>query len=128
MMVDDKPKIDLTNWLNSVTNFPEMWNQLIDEALTNRYGIFTYHYEDSRNFERDGELIYSKPFQIDLTITIDKTVQDEEAEKAYKISEEKQAKFNKLHEVMTLFNDSVCSDEELNIDELINNLEKIKKN
>lgn len=74
-------EIDISSWLNSVTNMPEVWQTIISEALTNRHGTFTYHYENTRT-KKDNEdkVIYTKPYTIDLKITIDTLGYGKEAE------------------------------------------------
>ena len=79
-MADKKPVIDLTSWLNNVTNLPFVWESIIEECLTNRYGVFKYNYDGARTKKNeDGEIVYSKPYNIDLTITMDEVYTGDDA-------------------------------------------------
>ena len=79
-MSSEKPVIDLTSWLNNVTNLPFVWENIIEECLTNRYGVFKYNYDGARTKKNeDGEIVYSKPYNIDLTITMDEIYTGDDA-------------------------------------------------
>ena len=118
--------IDLSTWLNQTTNLPDVWDTIMSEVLTDRYGEFAYHYESSRTKKNDdGEIIYSKPYTIDLTINID-TVYDDEAEKVYEVSQKQKERFTYLYQICEIINKSYDNDKaiEHNLEELILNLKE----
>ena len=98
--------IDLTEWLNAATNMPDVWRQLIDEALTNRHGDFTYNYHDTITRKKDGEPIYVKDYTIDLKINIDtKYSTDENLDEYEELSQQQKERINKLTQLFQLCQD-----------------------
>ena len=119
--------IDLSSWLNSVTNLPEVWEQIIDEALTNRHGEFTYHYEDTiiRKKEDTGLISYTKPYTIDMTINID-TKYDDMPKDILEKHFEKKSVINTLHEIVPMVCDYIMFGEG-SVDEISKQLKELKK-
>ncbi|MBQ6220124.1 MAG: hypothetical protein IJH63_10305 [Methanobrevibacter sp.] len=107
---DGKPEIDLSNWLNAVTNLPSVWQQILSEVLTDRYGVFTYNYTDTLNHTRDGEIIYSKPYSIDLKISIGRTINDIDGEvftEILELSENQKERMTKIQNLVELFGEYI---------------------
>ena len=124
---EGKPEIDLSNWLNAVTNMVEVWQKIISEALTNRYGVFTYKYEDTISKEKDGELLYVKPYSIDLKISIGKTLCDldgEEYLELNQLSKEQKERMIKLGRLVQAFDEYLFSGH-LDIDKIKKELEEL---
>ena len=109
---EGKPEIDLTSWLNSVSNLPDVWEKIMNELLDNRYGVFTYSYEDAMVRETSDNSILAKPYSIKMRIRIGSACPDEitpeEYEKYYKelkeLSDEQKDRWNKLN---NLFNGNI---------------------
>lgn len=115
--------VDISNWLNTTTNLPSVWNQIIEESLTNRDGGFTYNYEDIIKREKDGELVYTKKYNIDLKINIqtDYNTDEETLNKALMVSQEQLDKMKKTQEALELLAD-LFMNTPVDIDELIESL------
>jgi len=119
---EGKPEIDLTSWLNMASNLPEVWQQIMTQLLDNRYGVFTYNYTDTLNREKDGKLIYTKPYSIDLKISIGRTLNEidgKDYKELSKLSHEQQERMDKLRNLFKSFDEYLFSGQ---ID-----IEKIKK-
>lgn len=117
--------IDLTNWLNTATNLPQVWEQIIKEVLTNRTGEFTYTYNDSitcKKEEDDDEPIYTKDYSIDLKINIDTKYGTEEDLNEYLgLSEEQRKKLENTQEALELLADFFM-DNDLDMEAIVGKL------
>ena len=110
---EDKPEIDLTNWLNSVSNLPEVWEKILNELLDNRYGVFTYNYEDAMVRETSDNSILAKPYSVKMRISICSACPDDmtpdEYDKYYRtlkeLSDEQKNRWNKLTTIFKLFDE-----------------------
>ena len=120
-----KMAIDVTNWLNTATNLPQVWEQLIKEVLTNRTGEFTYTYNDSitcKKEDDDDEPIYTKDYSIDLKINIDTKYGTEEDLNEYLgLSEEQRKKLENTQEALELLADFFM-DNDLDMEAIVGKL------
>ena len=131
-MGDEKPTIELTSWLNSVTNLPLLWQSIIEEVLTNRYGVFKYNYDGAKTKKNnEGEIIYSKPYNIDLTIIIDKTYTDDEAIQINERAINQIHKCMLIHAILKVFDKNYMDNSlslHIAIKEIMNLLKDINEN
>jgi len=120
--------IDLSNWLNAATNLPEVWYQIIEEAMTNRNGEFAYKYSDNITREKDGELLYTKKYDIDLKITIDTQyeIDGEDLAKNLALSEEQYHKLEKTQEAIELLTDFFMNND-VEMDAIVEKLKVMKR-
>lgn len=120
--------IDLSNWLNAATNLPEVWYQIIEEAMTNRNGEFSYQYSDNITREKDGELLYTKKYDIDLKITIDTQyeIDGEDLAKNLAVSEEQYHKLEKTQEAIELLTDFFMNND-VEMDAIVEKLKVMKR-
>ena len=121
-----KMAIELTNWLNTATNLPQVWEQIIKEVLTNRTGEFTYTYKDSitckKEEDDDDEPIYTKDYSIDLKINIDTKYGTEEDLNEYLgLSEEQRNKLENTQEALELLADFFM-DNDLDMEAIVGKL------
>ena len=74
--------LDLSDLLDRQTEFPKVWKSLVREVLLKFEDGITYHHEN---------IAGCRPYKVDLKITIDDCVGDDEYEQLHKMRKDKEA-------------------------------------
>ena len=107
--------IDLSELLDRQTEFPRTWKTLVREVLLK--------FEDGINYHHDN-IAGCRPYHVDLKITIDDCVNDEEYNQLHNEAKDKEEKIFLYHEVFCELLDIVAGNDLLT-DELQDNLKEL---
>lgn len=106
--------IDLSDELDK-TGFPKTWKTLVREVLLKFEDRVIYHHDN---------IAGCRPYHVDLTITIDDCVDDEEDKRLHDEAKRRENNTILYHDVFNELLDIVCGND-LVTDELKDNLEEL---
>lgn len=110
--------IDLSNSLDTGTNFPETWKTLVRELLLKFEDGCTYTHKN---------IAGNRPYTVNLKITIDDPVDDKEYEELHQEAENKAEMNQAVDELMTTIATLIEADTDENITTLKQLNNKLKK-
>lgn len=91
--------IDLTNTLDSGTEFPSTWKTLVRELLLKFEDGCTYHHDN---------ICGNRPFHVALQITIDEPVDEDTEKQLHTQAKDIEKSQNIMNELLEAVYDSVC--------------------
>lgn len=90
--------IDLTDTLDSGTDFPSTWKTLVRELLLKFEDGCTYHHDN---------IVGNRPFHVDLKITIDEPVDEPTEKQLHMQAKDIEESYNVMNELLDAVYNSV---------------------